>query len=71
MEDEKRLEEAERAKEDALMVAEEEREKRKAALKVAGTAYRKLAEREGHERLYAEIKAFKETEDHKRLVLFL
>ena len=62
MEDEKRLEEAERAKEDALMVA---------ALKVAGTAYRKLAEREGHERLYAEIKAFKETEDHKRLVLFL
>ncbi|KAI8565900.1 hypothetical protein RHMOL_Rhmol03G0297000 [Rhododendron molle] len=63
----KRLEEAERAKEEAMLIANKEREKSKVALKVAEAAYKK-AEKEAQQRIDAEIKAFKEAED-KRLML--
>lgn len=63
----KRLEEAERAKEEAMLIAEEEREKSKVALKAAEAAYKK-AEKEAQKRIDAEIKAFKEAEDKKLML---
>ncbi|KAG5559749.1 hypothetical protein RHGRI_009304 [Rhododendron griersonianum] len=63
----KRLEEAERAKEEAMLIAEEEREKTKVALKATEAAYKK-AEKEAQKRIDAEIKAFKETENKKLML---
>uniref|UniRef100_A0A5B7A0H0 RING-type E3 ubiquitin transferase n=2 Tax=Davidia involucrata TaxID=16924 RepID=A0A5B7A0H0_DAVIN len=63
MEDEKRLEEALRAKEDALEIADKEREKVKKAVEVAKAAYRKA-----EKRLNAEMKALKEAEDKKMMI---
>ncbi|KAF7149177.1 hypothetical protein RHSIM_Rhsim03G0270900 [Rhododendron simsii] len=63
----KRLEEAERAKEEAMLIAEEEIEKSKVAVKAVEAAYKK-AEKEAQKRIDAEIKAFKEAEDKKLML---
>ncbi|GMP47646.1 hypothetical protein CsSME_00015301 [Camellia sinensis var. sinensis] len=65
MEDERRLEEAERAKKNALRIAGEEKDKCNVALKLAKAAYRK-AERETQKRLNAETKAFKEVDEDRK-----
>ncbi|GMP48130.1 hypothetical protein CsSME_00015593 [Camellia sinensis var. sinensis] len=68
MEDERRLEEAERAKKNALRIAGEEKDKCNVALKLAKAAYRK-AERETQKRLNAETKAFKEVDEDRKMML--
>uniref|UniRef100_A0A5B7A2F8 RING-type E3 ubiquitin transferase n=1 Tax=Davidia involucrata TaxID=16924 RepID=A0A5B7A2F8_DAVIN len=66
-ENENRLEEALRAKEDATATAEKEKEKVKKAVEVARAVYRK-AEREAQKRVNAEMEALKQTENKKLML---
>ncbi|XP_056167200.1 U-box domain-containing protein 35-like isoform X2 [Syzygium oleosum] len=66
-EEERRLDEAQHAKENALSIAEKERVKYKAALEQAESAQR-IAELEAQRRLNAEMKALREAEEIKKVL---
>ncbi|CAL1385308.1 unnamed protein product [Linum trigynum] len=65
LEEERRLEEARLAEENALAIAEREKAKTKAAIEAAEAAQR-IAELEAQKRINAEMKAIKEAEEKKK-----
>lgn len=67
MEEEQRLEEARLAEEAALAIAEKEKAKSRAAIEAAEAAKR-IAELEAQKRINAEMKAFKEAEEKKKVL---
>ncbi|KAA8528206.1 hypothetical protein F0562_035543 [Nyssa sinensis] len=67
MEEQRRLEEARLAEEAALAIAEKEKAKSKAAIEAAEAAQR-IAELEAQNRINAEMKALKETEEKNKVL---
>ncbi|CAI8605796.1 unnamed protein product [Vicia faba] len=67
LEEERRLEEARMAEENALAVAEKEKAISKAAIEAA-EAQRRIAELEAQKRIKAEIKALQESEEKRKVV---
>ncbi|XP_050892027.1 U-box domain-containing protein 52 [Lathyrus oleraceus] len=67
LEEERRLEEARMAEENALAVAEKEKARSKAAIEAA-EAQRRIAELEAQKRINAEMKALRESEEKRKVV---
>ena len=67
LEEERRLEEARMAEENALAIAEKEKAKSKAAIEAA-EAQKRIAELEAQKRISAEMKALKEAEEKRKVV---
>ncbi|CAJ2674830.1 U-box domain-containing protein 35-like [Trifolium pratense] len=67
LEEERRLEEARMAEENALAVAEKEKAKSKAAIETA-EAQKRIAELEAQKRISAEMKALREAEEKRKVV---
>lgn len=67
IDEERRLEEARMAEENALAIAEKEKAKSKAAMEAA-EAQKRIAELEAQKRINAEMKALREAEEKRKVV---